>query len=233
MNEPLHNVDPKEVANFSEMAPSWWQAEGEFKALHEINPVRLSYVARAGIAGRQVLDVGCGGGLLAESMAAQGAAVTGIDMVPEALEVARAHAAENGLIIDYQQSTAEDWARAHSGRYDVVTCMELVEHVPDPAGLVQACARLVRPGGDVFFATVNRTLLSRLLVIIVAEYIMGIIRKGTHTYQRFVKPEELGRWGNQAGLTVLDLSGLRYIPVIKYARLCNSTQMNYLIHFRK
>jgi len=233
MNHFFQNVDPQEVANFSDMASLWWQAKGEFKALHEINPVRLCYVDRAGLAGKKVLDVGCGGGLLTEAMAGKSAMVTGIDMVPKALEVARSHAADNGLNIDYRQSTAEDWARDQAARYDIVTCMELVEHVPDPAMLVQACARLARPGGDIFFATVNRTLLSRLLVIIVAEYILGIVRKGTHTYHRFVKPEELMDWGRQAGLTLSNVSGLRYIPFIKYARLCNSTQMNYLIHLKK
>lgn len=227
------NVDPREVAYFKDMASLWWQAKGEFKALHEINPVRLSFVQRAGLSGRKVLDVGCGGGLLAEAMAVAGASVTGIDMVAEALAVAREHAAESQVTIDYRQSTAEAWADSHAAAYDIVTCMELVEHVPDPATLVQACARLLRPGGHLFFATVNRTLLSRLLVIMVAEYILGIVRKGTHTYGRFVKPEELAFWGKKAGLTVRGVSGLRYLPVIGYARLCKDTRMNYLLHFRK
>lgn len=228
------NVDAAEVANFSAMAPAWWQAKGEFKALHDINPVRLAYVdQRAGLPGKQVLDVGCGGGLLAEAMAAGGARVVGIDMVPEAIAVAEKHAGQSNLSIDYQQSSAENWIQNHRQGYDIVTCMELIEHVPDPAQLVQACAQLVRPGGDLFFATVNRTFLARLLVIWASEYLLGIVRKGTHTYHRFVRPQELLQWGRQADLTPSDVTGLRYIPFWGYSKLCNNTQMNYLIHFKK
>jgi len=229
------NVDPREVAKFAAMADLWWRPEGEFKALHEINPVRLAYVAgrAAGLARRRVLDVGCGGGLLAEAMARQGAKVTGIDMVPEALAVARRHAAEAELHLDYQEGSAEGWAQSHPAAYDVVTCMELVEHVPDPASLVEACAQLARPGGDLFFATVNRTPLAGLLVIGVAEYVLGIVRKGTHHYAKFVRPQELIAWGAAAGLSVGGLTGLRYLPFVGHARLCPSVGMNYMIHFKK
>lgn len=230
----VQNIDPDEVAKFGDMADLWWQPRGEFKALHDINPVRLGYVrTRAGVKGMRVIDVGCGGGLLAEGMARDGAVVTGIDMVGEALAAAKRHAEDSGLAIDYRQGTAEGWAEEHGGEYDRVTCMELVEHVPDPASLVSACARLARPGGQLFFATVNRTPLAYLLVILAAEYVMGIVRKGTHRYDKFVRPGELKQWGRQAGLETVHLSGLRYIPVIGYARLCASVQMNYLMHFQK
>ena len=232
---PSPNVDPREVAKFAAMADLWWRPAGEFKALHEINPVRLAYVAgrAAGLSRRRVLDVGCGGGLLAEAMARQGATVTGIDMVPEALGAARQHAAEADVRLDYREGSAEEWARSHPAAYDVVTCMELVEHVPDPASLVRACALLTRPGGDLFFATVNRTPLAGLLVIGVAEYLLGIVRKGTHRYAKFVRPDELIAWGAAAGLSVGGLTGLRYLPFGGYARLCRSVRMNYMLHFKK
>jgi 2-polyprenyl-6-hydroxyphenyl methylase/3-demethylubiquinone-9 3-methyltransferase len=230
----MENIDSEEITRFTTQADLWWDPKGEFKALHEINPVRLAYVRdRAGLHGKRILDVGCGGGLLAEAMAAKGARVIGIDMVEPALAVARKHALESGLSVEYRQSTAEAWARDHGNAYDVVTCMELVEHIPDPAGLIQALANMVRPGGDIFFATVNRTWPARLLVIWLSEYVLGLVRKGTHTYHKFVQPKELARWGKQAGLEVRHLSGLRYLPFIRYAALCKSTAMNYLMHFRK
>ena len=229
-----NNIDNDEVARFAAQADKWWDLTGEYKALHEINPVRLAFVKdRAGLAGRKVLDVGCGGGLLSETMAAAGAHVTGIDMAAPSLEVARRHADQNGLVIDYRQSAAEQWADRHPGGYDVVTCMELVEHVPDPGTLIDACARLVRPGGDLFFATVNRTVLSRLLVIWLSEFVLGIVPKYTHTYEKFVRPEELIRWAEKAGMTLGHLSGVRYLPFIGYAALCKSTVMNYLVHFKR
>jgi len=228
------NVDPRELAKFGAMADLWWKPSGEFKALHDINPVRLKYVCdQAGLTGRKVLDVGCGGGLLAEAMARQGALVTGLDMVEASLNTARLHAAENGLHIDYRNDTAEGFVENHPALFDVVTCMELVEHVPEPAALVQSCAQLLRPGGNLVFATVNRTPLAYLLVILAAEYLMGIVRKGTHQYAKFVRPEELRRWGEQAGLQMVDVTGLRYIPLIGYARLCGSLKMNYMMHFKR
>jgi len=237
MKDKMTNADPHELAKFGAMADLWWQPGGEFQALHDINPVRLRYVRErigpAGLAGRTVLDVGCGGGLLAEGMARAGAQVTGIDMVAAALSVARRHAADSGLRIDYRKDSAERFAESHPAAYDVVTCMELVEHVPVPAVLVRACAGLLRPGGDLFFATVNRTPLSYLLVILAAEYLLGIVRKGTHQHAKFVRPAELGRWGQRAGLTISDVTGLRYLPLIGYAQLCRSLSMNYMMHFKK
>ena len=233
MTPTPNNIDPREIARFGAMAYAWWHPKGAFKALHDINPVRLDYIGRrAGLSGKTVLDVGCGGGLLSEAMDRHGARVTGIDMAREALSVARNHAGDGGLRIDYRQATAEGWAMEHPAAYDIVTCMELVEHVPDPAGLVGACARLVRPGGDLFFATVNRTPLAYLLVILAAEHVLGIVRKGTHRYARFVRPGELSGWGRGAGLTLVDVSGLRYVPFGGRARLCRSVRMNYLMHFK-
>ena len=231
---PKDNIDTGEIARFSAMADIWWDRNGEFKALHDINPVRLAYVRdRAVLDGKKVLDVGCGGGLLSEPLAQSGGRVTGIDMAAASLAVARTHMQANGLTIDYRQTTAENLATEESGRFDVVVCMELLEHVPRPASIIAACSRLVRPGGQVFFATVNRTWLSWLLVIVAAEYIIGIVRKGTHEYRKLVKPEELRLWGKEAGLQLEDLSGLRYIPFGGHASLCRSTAMNYLMHFRK
>ena len=228
------NLDADEIARFSAMADIWWDRNGEFRALHDINPIRLAYVRdRTELAAKQVLDVGCGGGLLSEALASCGARVTGIDMADASLSVARAHMKVSGLVIDYRQTTAEALADNNPGRYDVVVCMELLEHVPRPASIIDACARLVRPGGDLFFATVNRTWLSWLLVITVAERVMGIVRRGTHDYRKLVKPEELIQWGVDAGLSLEHLSGLRYIPFGGYAALCRNTGMNYLIHFRK
>jgi 2-polyprenyl-6-hydroxyphenyl methylase/3-demethylubiquinone-9 3-methyltransferase len=231
---PTDNIDAGEIARFSAMADIWWDRSGEFKALHDINPVRLAYVRdRAKLAAKQVLDVGCGGGLLSEALASCGARVTGIDMAEASLAVARTHMQDSGLTIDYRQTMAEALADENPCRYDVVVCMELLEHVPRPASILEACARLVRPGGDVFFATVNRTWLSWLLVIVAAERLLGIVRKGTHDYRKLVKPEELIQWGADAGLSLENLSGLRYIPLGGYAALCRSTRMNYLMHFRK
>lgn len=230
----MENIDNQEIARFSSQAGQWWDTRGKFKALHQINPVRVAYVIeRAGVAGRKILDVGCGGGLLSEAMAAAGGQVTGIDMAASALEVAGQHAEQSGLDITYHKSTAEEWARSHADGCDVVTCMELVEHVPDPAGLVMACSRLLRPGGDLLFATVNRTWLARLLVVWLSEYVLGLVAKGTHTYSRFVQPSELEHWGRLARLDCIDLSGLRYLPYVGHAALCKSTALNYLMHFRK
>jgi len=231
---PTDNIDADEIARFSAMADIWWDRKGEFKALHDINPVRLAYVRdRTELTGRQVLDVGCGGGLLSESLAACGARVTGIDMAEASLSVARAHMHTRGLTIDYHRTTAESHADEKPGHYDVVVCMELLEHVPRPASILDACARLVKPGGDVFFATVNRTWLSWLLVIVAAERVLGIVRKGTHDYRKLVTPAELIHWGAAVGLKLEHLSGLRYIPFGGRAALCRSTRMNYLMHVRK
>lgn len=232
MHRRKDNIDPVEIAKFEAQVDKWWDRKGEFKALHEINPVRLAYIRdRCNLSGKRVLDVGCGGGLLAEAMAAQGARVTGIDMVKGALAMAQEHSRQQGYVIDYQWSTAEDWARSHQAQYEIVTCMELVEHVPRPAELIRACSALVRPRGALFVGTVNRTWLSRLLIIGLSEYVLGIVRKGTHEYDKFVRPHQLTRWARQAGLEQADLSGLRYLPFVGYVSLCRSTSMNYLMHF--
>ena len=228
------NIDAGEIARFSTMAELWWDRNGEFKALHDINPVRLAYVRdRTELSARQVLDVGCGGGLLSEALAACGGRVTAIDMAEASLAVARAHMHTSGLTIDYRRTMAESHADEKPGHYDVVVCMELLEHVPRPASILNACARLVKPGGDLFFATVNRTWLSWLLVIVAAERVLGIVRKGTHDYRKLVKPEELIQWGAAVGLNLENLSGLRYIPFGGHVALCRSTRMNYLMHFRR
>jgi 2-polyprenyl-6-hydroxyphenyl methylase / 3-demethylubiquinone-9 3-methyltransferase len=231
---PPPNLDTSELARFSAMAESWWDPHGELKALHDINPVRLDFVrAHAGLKGSRVLDVGCGGGLIAEALAAAGAQVTAIDMAEKALAVARAHCDVSGLSIDYRRATVEEMAEQDPNAFDVVTCMELVEHVPDPASIVRACGRLTRPGGHIFFSTVNRTWPAYLLVILASEYLFGIVHRGTHHYRRFVRPSELTDWGRQAGLCPEELSGLRYIPFFGYAALCTDTHMNYLMHFVK
>jgi len=228
------NIDNVEVNRYAAMADQWWDRNGEFKPLHDINPVRVEYIlGRADLKAKSLLDVGCGGGLLAEAMAAAGACVTGIDMATSALNTAKAHMKQSGLKIDYQEDTAENFARHHQGRFDVVICMELVEHVPDPASILKACAGMLQPGGHFFLATINRTWIARLLIILISEYVLGIVRKGTHTYKRFVRPQEMEKWGRMAGLTLADLSGLRYIPFVGYAALCRNTSMNYIIHFIK
>lgn len=234
MAESNMNIDAREIARFNAAAPNWWDTRGEFKALHDIQPVRMAFICgHADPAGRSALDVGCGGGLISEGLAAAGARVTAIDMSETALAVARSHLEQSGLSVDYRKSTAEAVARENPGAYDLVTCMELVEHVPDPVSIVRACSRAVKPGGHVFFATVNRTWLSYLLVIIASEYLLGIVRKGTHRYHRLVRPSELIQWGRQAGLGRYHLSGLRYFPFGGFASLCKSTRMNYLVHFTK
>jgi 2-polyprenyl-6-hydroxyphenyl methylase/3-demethylubiquinone-9 3-methyltransferase len=228
------NIDTDEIARFSAMADIWWDRNGEFKALHDINPVRLAFVYdRADLTGKKVLDVGCGGGLLSEGLASCGGRVTGIDMARASLDVAKAHMKQSGLAINYRMATVEAFAKVNPGRYDVLVCMELLEHVPDPSSIIGASAQLVRPGGDLFFATVNRTWLSWLLVIVFSEYVAGIVRKGTHSYKKLVKPEELQRWGADAGLQFNRLAGLLYLPFIGHAALCKNTQMNYLMHFKR
>ncbi len=228
------NVDLVEVAKFKISDNQWWNTEGDFRALHDINPTRLQYIIDlAGLTGKRVLDVGCGGGILSEAMAQRGAAVTGIDLSIPALLAARDHGYREGLKIDYACITAEVLAEIAHDQFDIVTCMELLEHVPHPESLVMACARLVQPGGDIFFATINRTPLAYLLVILAAEYIFGIVRKGMHHYHKFIRPTELEKWGAFAGMNLQNLSGFRYIPFIRKSGLCQSVSMNYMMHFKK
>jgi 2-polyprenyl-6-hydroxyphenyl methylase/3-demethylubiquinone-9 3-methyltransferase len=209
----VSNVDPAEVEKFSNLAHRWWDPQGEFRPLHDINPLRLEWIARhAALDGAAVLDVGCGGGILAEAMARRGARVTGIDLSEKALRVAELHLHESALAIEYLAVSVEDHAATHAGKFDVVTCMELLEHVPEPASMVAACARLVRPGGRVFFSTINRNPKSYLFAVVGAEYVLGLLPKGTHEYMRFIKPSELAQWSRAAGLRIEELVGMTYNP---------------------
>lgn len=228
------NVDPSEISKFDAAAPRWWDPEGEFRPLHDLNPARLDYIeARAGLAGRRVLDVGCGGGLLAEGMARRGARVTGIDLAPGALEVARLHALESGIAVDYRQVAAESLADAEPASFDLVTCLEMLEHVPDPPAIVAALARLVRPGGDVICSTINRNAKAFALAIVGAEYLLRLLPMGTHQYARLIRPSELARWARDAGLEISDLAGLDYNPATRQARVGADTSVNYLAHFKR
>ena len=228
------NVDPSEISKFDAAAPRWWDPEGEFRPLHDLNPARLDYIeARAGLAGRRVLDGGCGGGLLAEGMARRGARVTGIDLAPGALEVARLHALESGIAVDYRQVAAESLADAEPASFDLVTCLEMLEHVPDPPAIVAALARLVRPGGDVICSTINRNAKAFALAIVGAEYLLRLLPMGTHQYARLIRPSELARWARDAGLEISDLAGLDYNPATRQARVGADTSVNYLAHFKR
>ena len=228
------NIDPDEVEKFEAQAPLWWNTAGEFKGLHDINPLRLQYIDdRSPLADKKVADVGCGGGILAEGMASLGARVTGIDIGEGPLAAARAHMLKSGLQIDYRKSTAEDLAATEPEAYDIVTCMELLEHVPDPAAVIKACHRLAKPGGDVFFATLNRTWKAFILAIVAAEYLLGVVKRGPHAYRRFLKPEEIEAWARQAGLVQQNTTGLHYNPVFGRKWLGGNTDVNYLMHFQK
>lgn len=231
MSETASNFDEAEIGKFDALASRWWDPEGEFKPLHDINPLRLEYVAeRAGLEGKAVADVGCGGGILAESMAERGARVTGIDMGEAPLAVARLHQLESGVEVEYLRTTAEALAEERPGAFDVVTCMEMLEHVPDPASVVAACARLVRPGGQVFFSTINRTPKAYALAIVGAEYILRLLPRGTHDYARFIRPAELESWSRHGGLTVRELTGMQYNPLTRKYSLGRDLAVNYLAH---
>ncbi len=231
MNETL-NIDPQEVAKFDLVASRWWDPEGEFKPLHDINPLRLDYIDdRARLKDKRVADVGCGGGILAESMAARGATVTGVDMAEGALSVAKLHGLESGVSVNYRHMTAETLAEQEPEGYDVVTCMELLEHVPDPASLIRACARLTKPGGRLFFSTLNRNPKSYLFAVVGAEYLMKMLPKGTHDYAKFIRPSELAHWLREAQLSLEDMTGLTYNPLTKHYRLNQQdVSVNYLVH---
>jgi 2-polyprenyl-6-hydroxyphenyl methylase/3-demethylubiquinone-9 3-methyltransferase len=229
-----NNFDPEELRKFNDVAATWWDPDGAFRPLHLLNPARLAYVqSRCKLAGHRVLDVGCGGGILTESMAANGAQVTGIDIAGKALRVARLHLLESGLDVNYLESTVEQHAATGVQPYDVVTCMEMIEHVPDPAEVVRSIACLVKPGGDVFFSTVNRNFLAFGLAIVGAEYVARLLPRGTHRYDRFIKPSELAGWARAAGLVVSDISGLHYDPFGGSVKLGGHVRVNYLMHTRR
>jgi 2-polyprenyl-6-hydroxyphenyl methylase/3-demethylubiquinone-9 3-methyltransferase len=224
------NADPAELQKFSDLAHRWWDPESEFKPLHQINPLRLDWINNtAQLAGKKVVDIGCGGGILAESMAACGALVTGVDLSEKALGVARLHLYESGQTVDYRLISAEDISREAPDSFDVVTCMEMLEHVPDPASTIRACAALVKPGGYVFFSTLNRNIKSYLMAVVGAEYILNLLPKGTHEYAKFIKPSELARYVREAGLDVEELIGMNYNPLNKVYSLGRDTDVNYLM----
>jgi 2-polyprenyl-6-hydroxyphenyl methylase / 3-demethylubiquinone-9 3-methyltransferase len=224
------NVDENELEKFSELAHKWWDKDSEFKPLHDINPLRLGFIDRhAGLAGRQVVDVGCGGGILAESMATLGAHVTGIDLAKKSLKVAQLHSLESGVAVDYRCVAAETLADEAPGAWDVVTCLEMLEHVPDPDSVIGACAQLVRPGGMVFFSTISRNAKAYLQAIVGAEYLLGMLPRGTHDFARFLKPSELSRMMRAHGLSLVEITGMHYNPVSRVYSLGGNTEVNYLV----
>lgn len=225
------NLDEQEQVKFDAVAPSWWDPEGPFRPLHDLNPVRLKYICdRCDLSAARVLDVGCGGGILAESMAAKGAEVTAIDVAPRVLDIAKLHLLESGVEVDYRLATVEQLADDQPGEFGLVTCLEMLEHVPNPASIIEAIARVLKPGGHVFLSTLNRTLEAFLLGIVGAEYVARILPQGTHRYDRFIRPSELCSWLRQSGLVVKDICGLHYNPVLRYVRLGGNVRVNYLVH---
>jgi 2-polyprenyl-6-hydroxyphenyl methylase/3-demethylubiquinone-9 3-methyltransferase len=234
MNETAQNVDHAEINKFEQLASRWWDPHSEFKPLHDINPLRLDYIDQhAPLAGSKVVDVGCGGGLLSEGMAVRGATVTGIDMGEAPLTVARLHQHESGVTVDYQRLTAEQLAAQQPAAFDTCTCLEMLEHVPDPAAVIQACTDLVKPGGNVFFSTINRNPKSYLFAIIGAEYVLRMLPKGTHDFRKFIRPSELERWARAARLELQDLIGMTYNPFTQEYKLGRDVDVNYLVWFRK
>jgi 2-polyprenyl-6-hydroxyphenyl methylase/3-demethylubiquinone-9 3-methyltransferase len=230
----MNNVDQSEIDKFSALAHRWWDPTSEFKPLHAINPLRLGWIESiTSLAGKKVLDVGCGGGILAESLSKAGGIVTGIDLSNKALKVAELHQLESNTLVQYRSISAEDLAKQEPETYDVVTCMEMLEHVPDPSSVVQACATLCKPGGSIFFSTLNRNPKSYLFAIIGAEYVLRLLPKGTHEYDKFIKPSELAGFTRQAGLELLEIKGMTYNPLTQIYRLGSDTDVNYMIATRK
>ena len=229
-----NNIDPAELAKFDALASRWWDTEGEFRPLHQINPLRLDWIRQhVSLAGLKVVDIGCGGGILTEAMAACGATVTGIDMAEGPLAVARLHQHESGAEVDYRRSTAEELAVAEPGHYDVVTCLEMLEHVPDPSQVIRSCTELVKPGGQVFFSTINRNPKSFLFAIVGAEYVLRLLPKGTHEYEKFIRPSELEDWARASGLALKTSIGLHYNPLTREYSLGPNLDVNYLMHFQR
>lgn len=231
----MANVDRAEIAKFEELAHRWWDRHSEFKPLHDINPLRANYIdERSPVAGKLLLDVGCGGGILAEAMAVRGASVTGIDMGEAPLAVARLHQLESNVSVDYRKITAEEIAAEQPGKYDVVTCMEMLEHVPDPQSIINACAKLCKPGGDLYFSTLNRNPKSYAFAILGAEYILKLLPKGTHDYAKFIRPSELADWLRRANLQLHDITGMVYNPITQRYKLdARDVDVNYLMHVKK
>jgi 2-polyprenyl-6-hydroxyphenyl methylase/3-demethylubiquinone-9 3-methyltransferase len=229
-----HNVDPAEVQKFEDLASRWWDRKGEFKALHDINPIRLNYIDSGyPLENNTVLDIGCGGGILSESMAQCGARVTGIDMGQAPLGVAKLHALEQDIEIDYRHCTAEELATTEAGKYDVITCMEMLEHVPDPASVIDACHQLLKPGGSVFFSTINRNPKAYLFAIVGAEYVMKMLPRGTHDYNKFIRPSELDSWARASGFDLLDIAGISFNPLLQIFSQSSDVDVNYMSHYRK
>ena len=234
MTAPTQNADPAELAKFASLAQSWWDPAGPSKPLHELNPLRLRYIEQvARLQEARILDVGCGGGILSEAMARSGARVLGIDLAQAVLDVAELHALESGLQVEYRAVAAEELAAAQPDSFDLVTCMEMLEHVPDPAATLKALAALVKPGGDVIVSTLNRKPQAFAVAIIGAEYIARMLPRGTHEYLKFIRPSELARWGRDAGLSLIDLTGITYNPLTRAFRLSPNTDINYLAHFKR
>jgi len=228
------NIDPAEIKKFEDLASRWWDKQGEFKPLHEMNPLRLNFINTGSpLAGMSVCDIGCGGGILSESMTRCGATTTGIDMGKAPLSVARLHAMESDLDIDYQQITAEEMAQQKPASFDVVTCMELLEHVPNPSSIIESCFTLLKPGGSVYFSTINRNPKSYALAIVGAEYIMKMLPRGTHDYAKFIKPSELDQWARAAGLELIDLAGISYNPFTGLFSQSHDVDINYMVHYRR
>ncbi len=228
------NVDPSEIKKFEDLASRWWDPESEFAPLHAINPLRTEYInLHSPVKGLKVLDVGCGGGLISEAMAAFGAQVTGIDMGEAPLSVAQLHLLESGLEVEYKKITAEELAAERPEHYDIVTCLEMLEHVPDPASVISACADMVKPGGDVYFSTINRNLKAWLLAIVGAEYVLNLLPRGTHEYEKLIKPAELSEYARNAGLELQRMIGLHYNPITQSYKLASGVDVNYMIHTQK
>jgi 2-polyprenyl-6-hydroxyphenyl methylase/3-demethylubiquinone-9 3-methyltransferase len=228
------NLDPTEISKFSELSAHWWDTQGELRTLHEINPLRLRYIdEKAKLADKTVVDIGCGGGILSESMAKSGAIVTGIDMSEASINVAKLHQFESGTNVDYLVTTAETLATERPGEFDIITCMEMLEHVPDPVSIIRSAAELVKPGGQIFFSTINRNIKSYLFAIIGAEYVLKLIPKNTHDFSKFIKPSELSDWARRANLTVEDITGMSYNPFTKEPKLCSDVAVNYLVWCKK
>ncbi len=234
MNTHRENVDPAEVAKFDALASRWWDPDGEFRSLHEINPLRLDWIRQhVQLSGAMVVDIGCGGGILAESMAAAGATVTGIDMAEGPLAVARLHQHESDAKVSYKQATAEELASEQAESFDVVTCLEMLEHVPDPSQVIKSCAELVKPGGHVFFSTINRNPKSFAFAIVGAEYVLKLLPAGTHEYEKFIRPSELESWARPAGLSLRNSIGMHYNPITKEYSLGENLDVNYLMHYHR